>query len=168
MATESLNTSVTISLITTLQNAGNLATQLEKLTCTVTETWGNAVTVDNATRVWAERYLLTNNATQNVNFAALGADGLGVTTNLTGFKGLFIKQGSTTANQNITVGVSGVNALDSLWAGTQMGENIGPDGWTCKINPSAAGFPVTNANGVLRIYNPNNANINVDVIIVGI
>lgn len=165
---ESLNTQITIQLVTTLQKTTNLATQSEKLSITNTETWGNGATADNATRVWHERYLLTNNATQDVNLANLGPDSLGVSISLTGVKALFVKQYSTTANQNIRVGISGANAFDSIWAGTQQGINIGPDGTFIALNPSAAGYPVTNANGVLRIYNPNNANINTDIVVVGI
>jgi hypothetical protein len=168
MATESLNTQVSISLVSTLQKQANLASQTEKTTCTFSESWGNGITIDNATRIWSERYLLTNNATQLCNLANLGADGLGVTVSLAGVKALLIKQASVTANQNITVGVSGVNAWDTPWAGTQQGVNIGPDGTFVTINPSALGFPVTATNAILRIYNPNNANINTDIFVVGI
>jgi hypothetical protein len=162
-----LTSSITIGVVATLTNAGDLVTATAPLTYRNTWSLTDGAGANQAQQIFCDTRTLAASANEDIDLAGVLTNAFGTTLTFTKVKAIIIKAADANTNSVVVSrpASNGVpifdNASDSI--------TLPPDGCLALVIPSAAGKTVTASTGdLLNIANSaGSTSVTYDIIIIG-
>lgn len=170
---KTLTSKFEIKINTTLLDTGDLGNTQDLIqSITTLADLSNGTGINAANAIFHDTRTLASTVTENIDIYDFAGtrDPVGDVYTLARVKVLYVRNKATTAGENLEIGGEGSAAawntpFDASDTGKVM---IGPGGCLMLINPSAAGWTVTDAsNHLLKIENAGAGSIDYDLIIIG-
>lgn len=163
---DALTTKLTIKLACDYVDTLDLSTVTDDLDVDWSDSLADGTGKDQADELWHDSRTVTG-ASEDLDLAGSLTNGLGDVVTFVKIKTIMIKNTSTTAGENLSVGGAAANQLIN-WVGDASDKIvIGPDGLFILHNPAAAGYAVTAATGDLLKIDSGAATITYEIVLIG-
>lgn len=163
----SLTTTLSIALRALQVTPVDLSNSVNDLQIPLTIALADGAGISAANLVYQDSVTLAAGGATLLDLTAL-TDSVGGAVAFARLKLIYLRNKSSVAGDNLQLGGTVSNGLSTLYVGTNAGQLIGPGGVALLVNPSAAGWAVTNATAdILRVGNPGANAIPYDLVLIG-